>query len=245
MDGMFLREEMLLGEAAMKKLAGAHVAVVGLGGVGSWCAEALCRCGVGSFTLIDSDVVSKSNINRQLIATGATLGLPKAEVMKSRLKEINPEANVTGFVRRYELCAREELFCTPYDYVADCIDLVTDKLDLIEYSLSLGIPIISALGTGNKTSAAALRVGDISETEGCPFARVIRKELRARGIERHTCVYSTEAALTPHSAEAPPPGRRSVPGSLIWVPATAGMLMCEHIVKGILGDDFPKGTHSK
>lgn len=245
MSERFIREEMLLGKTALETLKSARVAVFGLGGVGSWCAEALCRSGVGSLVVIDSDTVSETNVNRQLIATTATLGLPKAAVMESRLREINPEAEVRGIVGRYSADSRGEFFSEPYDYVADCIDLVTDKLDLIAYAQSLGIPIISALGTGNKTSAEALRVADISETEGCPFARVLRKELRARGIERHTCVFSAETALTPLGAEEPPPGRRSVPGSLVWVPAAAGLLMCEHIIRSILGDDFPKGTQDK
>lgn len=242
MSEIFCREELILGADAMERLKAARVAVIGLGGVGSWCAEALCRSGVGTIVVYDPDSVSESNINRQLIATGATVGMPKAKLMKNRLREINQDVTAIGIPRRYEHCNREELLEIHFDYIADCIDIVTDKLDLIEYALSSGIPIISALGTGNKSCAQELRIADISETEACPLARVIRKELRGRGIEHLDCVYSPEPPLSPLTREAPPPGRRSVPGSLVWVTATAGMLMCEHIIKGLLGDNFPKGS---
>lgn len=238
MNERTVRAEMLLGAAAMDKLRRSHVAVVGLGGVGSWCAEALARCGIGRLTLMDEDCVSESNINRQLCALGSTVGLPKAEVLAERLRDIAPEACITPIVGRYEAENRELLFAAgDYDYVADAIDLVACKLDLIMSCRERGIPMISALGTGNKKDAQLLRVADISETYGCALARVMRKELRKLGVERHTVVFSPEEPMSPTRFEAPPPGRRSVPGSLVWVPAAAGLLMCQHIVTELAAKD--------
>lgn len=233
MSNRFMRAEMLLGAPAMEKLKNSRVAVFGLGGVGSWCAEALCRSGIGSLTLIDQDTVGESNINRQLCATGSSIGRSKAEVMAERLRDINPEAELCPITARYEAETRDAFFAEGYDYIADCIDLVSCKLDLIEAALARDIPIISALGAGNKADAQALRLADISKTSNCPLARVMRKELRHRGILHLPVVYSTETAMKPAEAEEPPPGRRSVPGSLVWVTATAGMLLCSHIVKAL------------
>lgn len=233
MSERFMRAEMLLGAPAMEKLKNSRVAVFGLGGVGSWCAEALCRSGIGSLTLIDQDTVGESNINRQLCATTSAIGRSKAEVMAERLRDINPEAELHPLTARYEAETRDAFFAEGYDYIADCIDLVSCKLDLIEAALARGIPIISALGAGNKMDAEALHIADISKTSNCPLARVMRKELRHRGILHLPVVYSTETAIKPAEAELPPPGRRSVPGSLVWVTATAGMLLCSHIVKAL------------
>jgi len=226
---------MLLGAEAMETLRKSRVAVFGLGGVGSWCAEALARTGVGSLTLIDQDTVGASNLNRQVCALGSTIGRPKAAVMAERLRDIAPDIGLRVMEARYEAAAREAFFEERYDYIADCIDLVACKLDLIQTAIERGIPIISALGTGNKTNAEKLTVCDISVTEGCPLARVVRKELRRRGINRLQVVYSPEEGLEPEQVETPPPGRRSVPGSLVWVPAAAGMLMAQHIVLALAG----------
>ena len=230
MSERFLRTEMLLGSEAMEKLKNSKVAVFGLGGVGSWCAEALCRAGVGEIALIDQDTVGESNINRQLVATYSSLGKTKAEVMAARLRDINPEVKAKPIVARYEADTREQFFGTRYDYIVDCIDLVACKLDLIETATSRNIPIISALGAGNKSDAEALRITDISKTINCPLARVVRRELHKRGINHLPVVYSDELPLKPEEAEEPPPGRRSIPGSLVWVTATAGMLLCSHVV---------------
>lgn len=236
MDERTLRARALLGSAAMDRLCRSHVAVVGLGGVGSWCAEALARSGVGRLTLIDEDCVSLSNINRQLCALGSTVGRSKAEVLAERLKDIAPEAEINPTVGRYDADNRAVLFgAGEPDYVADAIDLVSCKLDLILSCRERGIPVISALGTGNKKDAQLLRIADISETYGCPLARVMRKELRKKGIEHHSVVFSPEEGMQPEQLEPPPPGRRSVPGSLVWVPATAGLLMCQHIVTELAG----------
>lgn len=231
MDEQFIRTQMLIGHKAMDRLQHSHVAVFGLGGVGSWCAEALCRSGVGELTLIDLDDVSVSNINRQAAALHSTVGMKKAEATALRLKDISPNCVLHPMAERYEADTREHFFSAHWDYIVDAIDLVSCKLDLIETAHNRNIPIISALGTGNKTDAQQLRITDISKTEGCPLARIIRKELRARGISHHQVVFSPELA---HHAEdgneAPPPGRRSIPASSMWVPAAAGLLLAQAVI---------------
>ena len=227
-----IRTRMLLGQAAMDRLARARVAVVGLGGVGSWCAEALCRAGVGKLTLIDSDTVAESNINRQLEALGSTVGQPKAAALAARLRDIAPDAEISPVTALYS-AGNREILPAGLDYIADCIDLVSCKLDLIETALSRGVPVISALGTGDKLDAGRLRLADLAGTSGCPFARVMRRELRRRGIEHLDVVYSDERARSSEQLAPPPPGRRSVPGSVVWVPATAGLLMAQKIALAI------------
>ena len=225
-----IRTQMLLGEAALARLRSSRVAVLGLGGVGSWCAEALARAGVGALTLVDEDTVSESNINRQCCALRSTIGQPKAAVMAARVHDIHPDIAVDARMERYEAATRERFFDTEYDYIADCIDLVSCKVDLIRTAHARGIPIVSALGTGNKKDASLLRLTDLAKTEGCPFARDVRRELRRRGITHLPVVYSPEEASEPDTGETPPPGRRSVPGSLVWVPASAGLLLCQYVV---------------
>lgn len=169
MDERFLRTEMLLGPQAMERLAAAHVAVFGLGGVGSWCAEALARSGVGALTLVDHDAVGLTNLNRQVEATRSTLGQPKAQAMADRICDINPDCRLTIRAEKYEAGRREDFFDQPLDYIVDCIDLVSCKLDLIETALTRGVPIISSLGTGNKLDPGLFRITDLSKTEGCPW----------------------------------------------------------------------------
>lgn len=240
MDERTLRARMLLGGRAIDKLKESHVAVFGLGGVGSWCAEALARSGIGKLTLIDSDTVGLSNTNRQLCALSSTMNKPKAEVMAARIRDINPEIELRAIVGCYKAENRED-FLADYDFVVDAIDLVSCKVDLIISCRERGIPIISALGTGNKRDATLLEITDISKTRGCALARVVRKELRSRGVLHHAVVYSPEEPLEAEQVEAPPPGRRSVPGSLIWVPATAGMLLCQHVVTELITPLSPEG----
>lgn len=229
-----IRAEMLLGAEAMERLRDSHVAVFGLGGVGSWCAEALARSGVGGLTLIDRDTVGESNINRQLCAYSSTVGRAKTEVMAGHLRDINPGIELRCIEGHYEAAERDRFFAD-YDFVVDCIDLVACKIDLIMSCRERGIPIVSALGTGNKRDAQQLRLDDISKTYGCTFARVIRKELRDRGVRHHPVVFSPEEPMKPARFEAPPPGRRAVPGSLVWVPASAGMLLCQYVVGKLCG----------
>ena len=230
MENQFLRTEMVLGADGMDALRRSHVAVFGLGGVGSYAVEALVRSGVGELTLIDDDTVALTNLNRQLEALHSTLGQSKAEAIAARCRDINPSVVLHPIVGRYEAAGRERFFDAKYDYILDCIDLVSCKLDLIETALTRGIPILSALGTGNKADASRFELCDISRTSGCPFARVMRRELRSAGITHHAVVFSPEPAMTPEALCAPPPGRRSVPGSLPWVPASAGLLMAQKIV---------------
>ena len=236
MDEQFIRTQMLLGGNAMTRLQNSHVAVFGLGGVGSWCAEALCRSGVGELTLIDQDEVSISNINRQAAALHTTVGMKKAEATALRLNDIAPNCVLHPVAERYEAAQRERFFSVQYDYIVDAIDLVSCKLDLIETAHQRNIPIISALGTGNKLDAQQLRIADISKTEGCSLARIIRKELRARGINHHPVVFSPELAFSSEQgSEAPPPGRRSIPASSMWVPATAGLLLAQAVILQLSG----------
>ncbi|BDF67632.1 tRNA cyclic N6-threonylcarbamoyladenosine(37) synthase TcdA [Oscillospiraceae bacterium] len=230
MDEAFLRTEMLLGRKAMDKLARSHVAVLGLGGVGSWCAEALARSCVGALTLADCDEVGLSNLNRQLEATHATIGQPKADAMARRIEQLSPSCRLRPMNYRYTPEDRETFFAGHYDYIVDAIDLVSCKLDLIQTALSREIPIISALGTGNKLDPTQFRITDISKTQGCPLARVVRKELRERGILHHRVLWSAEPPQKPSQPEAPPPGRRSVPGSVAWVPSCAGLMLAGDVV---------------
>ncbi len=208
MDERFRRAGAILGDAAMKRLSESRVAVLGLGGVGSWCAEALCRSGVGTLYLLDQDTVSLSNVNRQLFALTSTLDMPKAEAAAERLRDIAPGSEIVPMVYRYAPETRDTL-----------LDLKPDFIRLV-----------AALGTGNKKDASLLRLTDLAKTEGCPFARVVRRELRRRGITHLPVVYSPEEASEPDTGETPPPGRRSVPGSLVWVPASAGLLLCQYVV---------------
>ena len=231
----FLRNRMLLGADAMARLAMAHVAVLGLGGVGGYAAEALARAGVGRLTLADCDVVDPTNINRQMCALHSTIGMHKAEASRDRLLDINPELRTRAMVLRYSAPTRETFFDTRYDYIIDAIDLVTCKLDVIETALSRGIPIVSALGAGNKMDASQLRVTDIGKTQSCPLARVMRRELRHRGITRHMVLWSPETPMVPEPLAPPPAGRRSVPASIPWVPACAGFMLAGFVVQKISG----------
>ena len=240
MEHPFLRNEMLWGAKAQARLAAAHVILFGLGGVGSYAAECLARSGIGELTIVDSDTVALTNLNRQLEALHSTLGQPKAEAVARRLLDINPGLRLHPIVGLYDAAHREQFFpegCR-YDYAVDAIDLVSCKLDLAETMLRLEIPLVMALGTGNKLDPSALRLADISETYGCPLARVMRKELRRRGIEHLKVVFSPEEAVQPVSQpEAPPPGRRSIPASNPWVPATAGLLLGSAVVRDIIAKE--------
>ena len=233
MNEQFQRQVMLTGKNALDQLHHSHVAVFGVGGVGSFCAEALARAGIGSITLVDDDVVSKSNINRQLIALHSTIGKAKTEIMAARIADINPDCKVTGITARYEPSVRDSFFGPKYDFIADAIDSVACKIDLIETSIHKNIPIISAMGTGNKLDPTKFEITDISKTSGCPLARVVRKELRDRGILHHTVLYSTELPIKPIT-EYQQPGERPVPGSVSWVPSSAGLLIAGYIIQSLI-----------
>lgn len=235
MHEQFLRTEMVLGQPALERLQNAHVAVFGLGGVGSYAAEILARSGVGELTLVDQDTVSVTNINRQLCALHSTVGQYKAQVVAARCRDIDPDIQVYPLCATYDAAHREDFFLHDYDYIVDCIDLVSCKLDLIQQAHLRRIPILTALGTGNKLDPTQLRLADISETYGCPLARVMRKELRSKlGIYHLRVVFSPEQPHETQQLEAPPPGRRSVPASVAWVPATAGLLMGSAVVQDLI-----------
>lgn len=236
MNDIFLRTRMLLGDDAMDRLAGSHVAVFGLGGVGSYAVEALARSGVGELTLVDRDTLSPSNINRQLYALHSTVGQPKAEVAAHRCLDINPALRVHTLCKTYDADHREAFFTAKYDFIIDAIDLVSCKLDLISQALARGIPIISALGTGNKLDPSLLCVSDISKTSGCPLARVMRRELKDRGIRHLPVVFSPEQPAETRQLDTPDPGRRSVPASVSWVPSCAGLMLGGYVVRQLCAE---------
>lgn len=231
----FLREAMFYGQDALDRLSQAHVMILGIGGVGSYGAEAIARAGVGQITLVDNDTVGLTNLNRQLCALHSTLGKFKSDVMADRIRDINPDCRVTSLPLLYQDDNKETFFSLEPDYIVDAIDLVSCKLSLIQTAKARNIPIISAMGTGNKQDPTRFRICDISETTGCPLARVMRRELRNRGILHHTVLFSDEPAITPIPLEAPPPGRRSIPASLSWVPSCAGLMLAGYVIRDMIG----------
>jgi len=233
MEDMFSRTRMLLGDEAMERLRRARVAVFGIGGVGGHAVEALVRSGVGALDLIDSDRVALSNLNRQIIATRDTLGMLKVEAAKARALSINPDCQVQTYPLFYLPETADRFDFTQYDYVVDAIDTVAGKLQLIEATKAAGVPVISSMGAGNKLDPTAFRVADIAETSVCPLARVMRRELKKRGIDRVKVVYSTEPALSPAPADEET-HRRATPGSTAFVPAVAGLILAGEVIKDII-----------
>ena len=233
----FLRTEMLLGSEALTRLQSARVAVFGLGGVGGYVVEALARSGVGSLDLIDSDTVSVSNLNRQILATHSTVGMLKVDAARNRVLDINPACNVKTWPVFYTPDTADSFDFTQYDYIVDAIDTVTGKLALVERAKAAGTPIICCMGTGNKLDASAFQVADISKTAMCPLARVMRRELAKRGIRHLKVVYSQEEALTPTGweEEAAALGKRQIPGSVAFVPGAAGLLLAGEVVRDLTG----------
>lgn len=231
----FSRSKLLFGEEAMERLKNARVAVFGVGGVGGYTAEALARSGVGTLDLIDSDTVSITNINRQILATHSTVGKLKVEVAKERLLDINPNLVVNTYPVFYTPETADQFDFTQYDYIVDAIDTVTGKLCLAERAFAVLTPIISCMGAGNKLDGTAFRVADISKTTICPLARVMRKELKKRGIAHMKVVYSLEEALTPVGAEeeAAALGKRQIPGSTSYIPGIAGLLLAGEVIKDL------------
>lgn len=223
------RTERLLGAAAVEKLAGSRVAVFGIGGVGGYVAEALARSGVGALDLIDRDRVSESNLNRQIIALRSTIGRYKTEVMRERILDINPKASVRIHNCFYLPETAEMFDFSEYDYVVDAIDTVTGKIQLILQAQAAKVPVISAMGAGNKLNPAAFEVADLYQTSVCPLARVMRRELRRRGVESLKVVYSRE-----QPREALVDGERT-PGSVAFVPPAAGLLLAGEVVRDLIG----------
>ena len=233
----FLRTAMLLGEDAVAKLNQARVAIFGIGGVGGYTLEALARAGVGALDLIDNDTVSRSNINRQILATHSTVGMEKVEAGKRRVLDINPECVVRTWQVFYTPETADQFDFTQYDYIVDAIDTVTGKLQLVQAAKAAGTPIICCMGTGNKLDASAFQVEDISKTSMCPLARIMRKELSKRGIKHLKVVYSQEEALTPTGweEEAKALGKRQIPGSVSFVPGAAGLILAGEVIKDLAG----------
>jgi tRNA threonylcarbamoyladenosine dehydratase len=243
----FARTELLIGQEGMVTLAAAKVAVIGIGGVGSYAAEALARAGIGRLLLVDDDSVCLTNINRQIIALRSTVGRPKVEVMAERIRDINPEASVEALQEYLGPDSIERIIGPGLSYVVDAIDTVSAKLALVLRCKALGIPILSAMGTGNKLDPTRLEVADISETSICPLARVMRKELRRRGVNSLQVIYSREGPIKINEAENPcrqhcicPKkdrtcvGRRSVPGSVSFVPPAAGLIAASVVVRELI-----------
>ena len=236
MEDMFSRTRMLLGDAAMDRLKAARVAVFGIGGVGGHAVEALARSGVGALDLVDSDRVALSNLNRQIIATRDTLGMLKVEAAKTRVLSINPDCAVETWPVFFLPETADRFDFTQYDYVIDAIDTVAGKLRLIEAAKAAEVPVISSMGAGNKLDATAFRVADINETSVCPLARIMRRELKKRGVDHVKVVFSTEPALVPAPTEEPT-ARRSTPGSTAFVPAVAGLILAGEVIKDLIGSN--------
>lgn len=243
MLNQFTRSELLIGEKAIQKLNTSTVAVFGIGGVGSFTVEALARTGIGTFYLYDHDTVALSNINRQLIATHRTIGRVKVEVMKERILEINPDAVVYAHKAFFGPELVETLDFKNFDYIVDAIDTVSSKLLLVELAQQYGVPIISSMGAGNKLDPTQFEVADIHKTSVCPLAKVMRKELKIRGIKKLKVVYSKEVALKPTAREEvienvskESPLRRQIPGSIAFVPSVAGLIIAGEVIKDLIID---------
>lgn len=234
MHDQFSRTELLFGEEAMEKLKSSRVAVFGIGGVGGHLAEALARSGVGALDLIDSDTVALTNLNRQTIALHSTLGQKKVDAAKARILDINPDCKVTAHPVFFTPETAVSFDFTQYDYVADAIDTVAGKLQLVLQAREAGTPILCAMGAGNKLDPTAFRVADISKTKVCPLARVMRVELRKRGINHLKVVYSEELARKP-AETTEDSGKRQTPGSTAFVPSVMGLIMAGEIIKDLSG----------
>jgi len=234
----FSRSELLIGIEGVERLKNSRVAIFGVGGVGSFTAEAIARSGVGHIDLFDNDVVTITNINRQLVATHSTIGLPKVEIMRDRIKDINPNAEVEIYQMFYLPETAEKVDFTKYDYIVDAIDTVSAKLSLVQKANEFNIPIISAMGGGNKFDPTKFVVTDIYKTMICPLAKVMRSELRKRGIEKLKVVYSTEEPkkpVLPEGREAEVTSKRSTPGTVSFVPPVLGMIVAGEVIKDLIG----------
>lgn len=238
----FIRTKMLLGEESMEKLKNAKVAVFGVGGVGGYVAEALARSGIGAFVLVDKDTVSLSNINRQIIATLKTVGRDKTDVMCERIHDINPEAQVEVRKCFYLPETADEFDFSEYTYVVDAVDTVTAKLEIIMRAKVAGVPVISSMGAGNKLDPTKFEVADIYKTHTCPLAKVMRRELKKRGIEKLKVVYSSEEPLKPaelieqagDGADKMSGFVKAAPGSVAFVPSVAGLIIAGEVIKDIV-----------
>jgi tRNA A37 threonylcarbamoyladenosine dehydratase len=231
----FERTEILLGKTGMERLAASHVAVFGVGGVGSYAAEALVRCGIGKLTLIDGDVIALSNLNRQIMADCSNIGFYKVDVMRARSLMINPGIHIEALNIFYSADSAEQIDLTLFDYIIDAIDTVASKLILIERARLAGTRVISSMGAGNKLDPARFEVADIYKTDVCPLARVMRRELRKRGITELKVVYSREKPIVPAASDNGGQTGHTPPGSISFVPSAAGLIMAGAAIRDITG----------
>ena len=237
LENQFERTELLLGAEAMERLRNSRVVIFGVGGVGGYVTEALARSGVGAFELVDRDVVSVTNLNRQIIATWKTIGRDKTEVMAERIADINPQAQVTLHKCFFLPETADQFDFSTYDYVVDAVDTVTAKIEIILRAQQAGVPVISSMGAGNKLDPSKFEVADIYKTSVDPLARVMRRELKKRGVRKLKVVYSKEEPMKPLGViEADPEaGRKDVPGSSAFTPSAAGLLIASEVVKDLIG----------
>lgn len=238
MNEQFRRTALLIGQEGIDRLQSARVALFGVGGVGSFTAEALIRAGIGALDLFDNDVVCPSNLNRQLIALHSTIGRYKVDAARERLLDINPSAQIGAHRLFYLPETADRVDLSKYDYIVDCIDTVAAKIDLVVRATALGVPIIASMGTGNKLDPTTFEVADISKTSVCPLARVMRQELRKRGVDHLKVVYSREIPRTPLQGEwteAPTASRRSTPGSISFCPSVAGLILAGEVIRDLTG----------
>ena len=233
MSEQFSRTELLLGEDKIEKLRNTRVAVFGVGGVGGFVVEALARSGVGTIDIIDNDTVCLSNINRQIIATHSTVGRHKVDVMKERILDINPDAVVNAYKVFYTPETSQMFDFAQYDYVVDAIDTVAGKIELVMQAQKSGTPIICSMGAGNKLDPTAFEVSDIYKTSVCPLARVMRNELRKRGVKKLKVVYSKEKPITPAKSAEDTGKRRQTPGSTAFVPSVVGLIIAGEVIKDV------------
>lgn len=238
MQNQFSRTELLIGKQKVEKLQKAKVAIFGIGGVGSYVVEALVRAGVQKFVLVDNDEICLSNLNRQIIATTETIGKPKVEVAKKRILEINPEAEVETY-QEFFMPETKGILDETIDYIVDSIDTVTAKIELVLRAEKLNIPIISSMGTGNKLDPTKFEVADIYKTSVCPLAKVMRRELKARGITKLKVVYSKEEPIKPDVSKltGEEKTKKHVPGSISFVPSVAGLIIAGEVIKDIIKDE--------
>lgn len=230
------RLQNLIGTGGVERLRLSHVAVFGIGGVGGHAVEALARSGIGRLTLWDSDLVEETNLNRQIVALHSTIGRLKVDVAADRIRDINPECCVTTYPLFYSQETAEKFDFTQYDYVVDAVDTVAAKVSIVEHCRDAGVPVISSMGAGNKMDATAFRVADIYDTKVDPLARIMRRELKARGIDSLKCVYSQESPLESVEENGKPAekGKRWVSGSTAWVPSVVGLIMAGEVIKDLL-----------
>jgi len=234
MKEQFTRTGMLLGDDAIEKLAGKRVAVFGVGGVGGYVCEALVRSGVGCFELIDKDDVDITNLNRQIIATHSTVGRDKVDVMRERMLDINPDADIRVRKAFFLPENADEFPFDEYDYVVDAVDTITAKIELIMQAGAHNVPIISSMGTGNKMDPSRFKVADIYKTDVCPLAKVMRRELKKRGVKKLKVVYSDELPMTPVNAQKEEGRRKDTPGSSAFCPAVAGLVLASEVIKDLI-----------